>query len=347
MTSAPAKTHGEAPRGGKRHGTATAEAWSNLAAAVAGTLAALVDEQCLVLSGKRRSCFVQFLSLGDRGIHVEAASNEWLRRKEALDRAAMARMRALGWIAPTLTRRQVEALEEDDETPAGCSNFSRDWAAPTPFAEIAASAITALREVYGLRRPGQLEYVAFAPGPREILLPTLGLDNLPLFDAEEDEDAHEPEVVTPESPAELQRAVVEALRSFTDLDEVEIDEDGDIPLRYGSALISLKVPDDAPFVELLAPVLLGVEPSPELYATLGELSRTHRQVKFYLFKSTVTATLELVADPFVPAHLAAALAVMGRVCDETGRDLQQRFGGRTAFETEPATRTRRRRIRYN
>jgi hypothetical protein len=335
-----------------RGGRAVQAAWDRLAGAVAEALAVLSADQVLVLSSKRRGYFVELAALGPDGVHAEAVSNVWLRPKHALDAQQMTRLAALGWSAPTVSRAAIDAFEEADEDaerPVGTSNHFRDWAAPAPFAAIATLAVTTLREVYGIRRPEQLEYVAFAPGPREILLPSLGIPNLPMEEDDEDESdhVHANELLRPENPAQLQEAVIEALKSCTDLEDPAVDEDGDIPLRYGSSLIILRVADDAPFVMLASPLLTGVAASPEVNDAVNELARSHRQVRFYHANGTVHAALDLIGDPFVPDHLEAALAVMGRLCDELGPDLQHRLGGSTAFEAETHSRPRRRKHRYN
>jgi hypothetical protein len=330
-------------------------AWSRLATAVAEALAVLDADQCLVLNSKRRGYFVQLVVLDDGGVHAEAVSNEWLRPKHTLDAACARRLAELGWSEPTLTRAEVEAAEEagkEAEPPEGSTNYSRNWSGRAPFREVAELAVATLREVYGIRRTEQLAYVAFAPGPREILLPTLGIANLPVFEddeeeEEDDEHVHAGDLLRPENAEELREAVVEALRSFTDLEDPTVDEDGDIPLRYGSALIILRVDDEAPFVGLVSPLLTGVPTSPEVHEALNELTRSHRQVRFYHATGTVHAAMDLIADPFVPDHLGSALAVMGTLCDETGRELQHRLGGTKAFEVGPGTRPKRRKARYN
>jgi hypothetical protein len=326
-----------------RSGPTDSLAWTRFTAAVAGALSVLDAGQCLVVSGKRRSSWVHLVVGAHGGVYAEAAANAWLKTRDTLDTTRLARLRELGWAEPAATREEVE---ESEETLDRSSNFSRNWGGPAPLAEVAALVTATLREVYGLRRPGQLEYTAFGPGPREILLPTLGIANAPLPD-EESKHTHEPELVQPESREELFAAVIEALRSYTDLDDVAVDEDGDIPLRYGSAVIFLRVGDDAPYVELFSPVLKGVEPSLELYKALNDLTGHHRQVGFFTTGGAVYASLDLIADPFVPDHLGAALAVLGRLCDDTGHDLQHRFGGSTPFEQEPRKRSKRRKDRYN
>jgi len=352
---------GAAPRGAGRGTRAPVSrsieaAWERLARALGEALAVLGADQCLVLSSKRRGYFVQLVVLPDGGVHAEAVSNEWLRPKYVLTPAQAARLRSLGWSAPTVTRAELEAAaaEDDAERPKGWSNHHLDLTGPAPFVAAATLAVTTLREVYGIRRPEQLEYVAFAPGPREILLPTLGIGKVPLFDEDDEEDdedeeghVHEGELLRPENADELRAAVLAALREFTDLEDPTVDDDGDIPLRYGSALIILRADEEAPYVTMVSPLLAGVTATAELHEALDELMRTNHQVRFFVAARTVHAALDLVADPFVPDHLGAALAAMGRLCDETGRDLQHRFGGTTAFEEAAATRPRRRKTRYN
>jgi hypothetical protein len=328
-------------------------AWDRLERGIAEALTVLGEEQCLVLSAKRRGYFLQLLVLGEEGVHAEAVSNAWLRPRYALDASQERRLAALGWNAPSVTRAMIEAYDEEDEDaepPTGSSNHFRDWDHPAPFAAIAALVIATLRDVYGIRRPGQLEYTAFGPGPREILLPSLGLQNLPV-ELDDDEQAceheHADHLLRPEDPAELQAALVEALKACTELDDPTVDEDGDIPLRYGSALIMLRVADDAPYVMLASPLVTGVPASPEVHEALNELSRSHRLVRFYHTGGTVHAALDLIADPFVPDHLEATLAVMGSLCDELGPELQHRLGGSTAFESQRQARPRRRKQHSN
>jgi hypothetical protein len=339
-TSGTKSRTGAAPAASRRTG-AEPEAWVRLSTSLAEALSALGEGQCLVLSAKRRGAWVHFVVGGSGGIYAEAASNEWLKPREALDRNRIARMRELGWSDPAATRDEVEA---SDETLDRSSNFSRGWRGPAPLAEVAATAIATLREVYGLRRSSQLEYTAFGPGLKEILLPTLGLDNAPLPDEDHE---HEHSLLEPENRDELFLAVSEAIQEVVDPDGIVVDEDGDIPLRMGSALIFLRVADDAPYIELFSPLVKGVEPSLDLFAALNEISRHNRQVAAFIAGDSVFASLELIADPFVPAHLNAALAVLGNLCEEAASELQQRFGGRRPFDEAPRKRSRRRRVRYN
>jgi hypothetical protein len=335
-TRRPAKTAPEWHSAGRE-----SPAWRQFAADVATALSVLSEGQCLVLSAKRRGAWVHMV-IGEEGsVYAEAASNEWLKPREALDADALARLGELDWQAPTATREEVEAA---DEALYRTSNFSRGWRGPAPLEAIAEVATATLREVYGLRRPSQLEYTAFGPGLKEILLPTLGIDNAPLPDDDPDHAQH---FLEPESREELFDAVTEALQEYVDPAGIVVDEDGDIPLRMGKALIFLRVADDAPYVELFSPLVEGVESSPELYAAVNEIASRNRQVKAFLSGETVFAAIDLVADPFVPDHLSGALAVLGRLCEDVAPELLQRFGGRRPIDKAPARRTRRRRHRYN
>ena len=122
--------------GGPLADRGVAAAWERLARAVAEALAVLAEDQCLILSAKRRGYFVQLVSLGADGVHAEAVSNSWLRPKNALDAQQAALLGTLGWAAPNVTRAQIDAAEkadDDEERPTGSSNFFRRLGRPRAF----------------------------------------------------------------------------------------------------------------------------------------------------------------------------------------------------------------------
>ena len=66
--------------------------------------------------------------------------------------------------------------EKGVEEPAdGSPNYYIDAAPPVPYARLAALAITALRQVYRVRHPGELTYKAFTEGKTSIRFPLLKL----------------------------------------------------------------------------------------------------------------------------------------------------------------------------
>ena len=54
--------------------------------------------------------------------------------------------------------------------------------------------------------------------------------------------------------------------------QLQVDADGDIGIRAGSAMVFVRVRDNPPLVDVLSPVLTEVEPSEKLYIKLSELT---------------------------------------------------------------------------
>ena len=62
--------------------------------------------------------------------------------------------------------------------------------------------------------------------------------------------------------------------------------------------------------------------------------RAHDRVRFarlFAVNGTVFAAVEIQAVPFVAEHFLNACFEIGRLADELDDDLQEQFGGRTAF----------------
>ena len=67
--------------------------------------------------------------------------------------------------------------------------------------------------------------------------------------------------------ADLKPVVETALKQLLNLTDIAYDEDGDIPIRFGSAMVYLGLVDGhPPIVQLFSPVLWGVAASPDLIA---------------------------------------------------------------------------------
>jgi len=121
----------------------------------AETLAALEEDQYLVVSAKRGWAYVQFAAQGSFGLRAECVSNNYLDEAHALSACQRARLRKMGWSSPRKT-----------ESP----NFFRDFDRPVPCADAARMAVRALTEVFEIPHPGSLMYKAFDKKDRTILV---------------------------------------------------------------------------------------------------------------------------------------------------------------------------------
>jgi hypothetical protein len=146
-------------------------AWPAFEKKLAETLAALEEDQYLVVSAKRGWAYVQFAAQGAYGLRAECMSNNYLDAAHPLGARQIARLERMGWSAPTGTLEEVLKKRRNRGSP----NFFRDFARPVPCADAARMAVRALTEVFAIQHPGYLVYKAFDKKERTILVPTLGL----------------------------------------------------------------------------------------------------------------------------------------------------------------------------
>jgi hypothetical protein len=150
-------------------------AWQTFEVALADALAALDEDEFLIVSCKRVNRFVQFLDQGAHGIRMETVSNVYLRDGDRLSGSARRRLPALGWHEPTIGSDEGEGPSSTDID--GSSNYFRDAPPPVPYAVLARIAAATFREVFGMGHPGELEYDAGSvdDGGVSLRFPALGL----------------------------------------------------------------------------------------------------------------------------------------------------------------------------
>jgi hypothetical protein len=220
-------------------------------------------------------------------------------------RVAEVRLRYAGWRAP------------DD----GCDGWWRH-AAVREVDHLAVLSVAVLREVLGVVHPAFLVaegWTVEAPAEDD--------------DEGAEEQDEEPPFVFPEGIAELRELVDRALVPVLG-EEIEHDEDDDVPVRAGRSMVFVRVANDRPAVDLYAHVVLDVPAGERLAVELNVLNRGERDYRFYEVEGRVVMRRRLEAFPLVGAQLRRALEEMlGRV-DDVARDLVARVGGRR-FLDEP------------
>jgi hypothetical protein len=302
--------------------------WEAFQLRLAEALSILEDEQYLLLCHKTSPAFVQFASFGHGGMRAEAVSNTSLKDGEKLDEGQLQKLEELGWLGPTVSVAEAAAAGHRDG--GGTPNHFRDWPHPAPFAEVAAFAVATLRDVLGVQTPARLCYRARNRRRERILLPALRIN--PMRETPEESQGRTAGLVWPRNRGELQQAVIAALREPTGNPDLEPDEDGDIAIRFGGALVFVRVNRERPAIDLFSHVVRNVEPTPALLEALNELNRAHCRTTFLATDSTVIATLEIDCDPFSPTILVRSVGYLGHLVDEVDEDLSARFGGKTAFD---------------
>jgi hypothetical protein len=255
-----------------------------------------------------------------------AVGNAVLPPAYRMDRAAVADLVALGWSPPGV----VVGSRDHFGIRATVSDATR----------VAATIARTLRDVYGAPHPAFLVYhVRDADGePVEIealgtarpetydLLPAL--DEITAAGAPRRGDAEEPDDAMP--LAERVRVVVAAMQK-TDVEHLQVDADGDVSIRAGSAMVFVRVRDTPPLVDVFSPVLTEVEPTEQLYVRLSELTNRMPIGRLYCTNDTVWASVPVFGRNFQATHLMLAIQVMTGLADELDDRLHGEFGGKRFF----------------
>jgi hypothetical protein len=155
-------------------GILTAEGeWVRFQVDLVPCLRALEEDEYLIVRYKEANYFVQFFAQGQFGMRAEAVSNSFIEPLEAcLTIEDYDRMSTLGWKRAT---NKAPTVLEEREPPDGSSNFFQDLPLPVDIEALAALTIRTLREVYGVRHPGELVYKAFSLDGDSLRFPTLRL----------------------------------------------------------------------------------------------------------------------------------------------------------------------------
>jgi hypothetical protein len=295
-------------------------AWSELATALAEALPKLALDAHLVLTldptaggTGDATYYVEFAILDEGELHAETVGNAYLPAAHRLDRSAIADLIALGWSPPGV----VDGTEGNFGLRVPSADAGR----------LAAIAVRTLREVFGAPHPAFLTYAVHAL-EGDVPPPALGAAR-----AEPTGEAARGIRVAPGPDSSLEdrvRAVVAELTK-ADPDEVPTDDEGEISIRSGSAMVFVKVTHDPDLVDVYSPVLTKVRATERLYERLSTLTRSMPIGRLYLSDDTVWASVGVFGRDFQPSHLSLAVRVMTGLADQLDDRLQGDFGGHVFF----------------
>ncbi|OBB22791.1 hypothetical protein A5763_21735 [Mycolicibacterium fortuitum] len=137
---------------------------------------------------------------------------------------------------------------------------------------------------------------------------------------------------------ELNEWLESTLKRELKLDEIKRDEDGDIPIQSGSAVVFVRaIDDESPRIEIFAPLLADFAMRPEVYEAVNTINR-----KTPFAKATVNPddpqillSAELfIFDELSPDQLMATIDLISERADHYDSLLQKRFGGMTMADDE-------------
>ena len=294
----------------------TAQAWSEFQTRLSEVVSVIDDSGDLIIGTETEPTqdggpFVSFGSPERDTIRAEAASNSVLCEDYQLGPQPLAVMEKAGWNPPSVEESAnfwVQLPQEESD-------------------RLAELAVIALRDVYGVPHP-----VFLAPDQlSEILTPKADDPTEPPDFDEEDVTA-----VMPSNREQLDALVEAELTEMYGHSPIR-DEEGDIAIRVGSTMIFLRTSADGREIVIFAAIVHEIEGGRSRAAeVLNDLNCEARWVKFQLIRDRVFATLSVIAQPFVPAHLTQALQIMSDTADGIDEHLADKLRGRTTFgEDDP------------
>ena len=126
------------------------------------------------------------------------------------------------------------------------------------------------------------------------------------------------------------RARVEAmLKQHAGVDELMSDEEGDWPVRSGSAEYYVRLTDgEPPIVIVYAHILVGVTATPKLYETLNAVNGYITFGRMFHQGDAVLVSTELMAETMEADELGAACRSIAGLADHYDDLFQAEFGGR-------------------
>jgi hypothetical protein len=293
-------------------------AWPPFAEKLAAVLATLEEDQYLIISIKRSNQCIQFAAQGSFGMRVETTSNNYLAKSEQLNEQQIASLIDAGWHFPTGT--PVDASPQRD--PDGSPNFFAEFVAPISSETIANLAVHTFSQILRVPHPAFLQYQAIDDGDGNwaaMELPELGLKlEKPTQKADSDED--------------LSQLLLATIRETTGISDLDYDDEGDIGIRYGSALTFVRLIDGQAYVRIFSAVLHDVEDSSTIYARLNDINVNETLTRYMYRNGVIYCASDVSAVPFVGAHVAQAFVHFCSIADGMGSLLQEEFGGQTAFD---------------
>ncbi|GGN24891.1 hypothetical protein FHR83_008172 [Actinoplanes campanulatus] len=308
------------------------QAWREFAAALAGLLPNLEPGAHIDLtldptaSGTGTAVYsVSIRVLPEGVVEALAVGNAALPQEFRMDRAAVADLVALGWSPPGVLPGSGDSF--------GLRSL-QDKAA-----QVATIVTRTLRDVHGAPHPAFLVYLVHDEDDEPIESTPLGTARhepsieagLSVDDDDAALDAALAAVTDDVVPLEERVRTVVATMSKTTVDQLQVDADGDIGIRAGSAMVFVRVRDNPPLVDVFSPILTEVEPTEQLYVKLSELTNRMPIGRLYCAQDTVWASIPVFGRNFQAIHLMLAMQVMTGLADELDDRLHGEFGGKRFF----------------
>jgi len=126
--------------------------------------------------------------------------------------------------------------------------------------------------------------------------------------------------------------VEKTLKELLGTEQIEVTDDGTIPIRRGSTAVYVRLMDEEPpTLQVFSPLLQGVQKSPELLERLNEINGSVRFARLFWAADKVVVAAELDAETLDKEEIRTAVDVVSGVADDLDDQLRTDFGGTVLF----------------
>jgi hypothetical protein len=142
----------------------------------------------------------------------------------------------------------------------------------------------------------------------------------------------------PRSGQQLDTWLEDTLKQELKLDAIERDDDGDLWVSYGSAVVFVRaIEEDGQRIHIFSPLLADFSLRPEVYEAINAINEQVPLAK--AFVDTDSKQIILAADIFIiddlsPDYLMATIDLIADRADHYDTRLQRRFGGKTMLDDD-------------
>jgi hypothetical protein len=134
----------------------------------------------------------------------------------------------------------------------------------------------------------------------------------------------------------LRPYVLQAVASVLGLTSVKVDDEGDIPIRQGSAVCYARLLDGptGPLFRVFAPMLKNVAKSQALLERLNGLNAAAPYLRFFWVDGVIFCAMDLMAENLEKEEIGNALLIVGWFADKLDDMLRKDFGGERMLEED-------------
>ena len=138
----------------------------------------------------------------------------------------------------------------------------------------------------------------------------------------------------------LQPFVEKTVAAYLGIEQVQVWEDGTIPIRSGTTIVNVRLVEGEnpshPILQVYSPMLSEIDNSPELLTKLNEVNANLTFVRAFWTDRQVILAMELLAESLDRDQVAHAVSLVSLAGNFWDSELNKTFGGKTYFAEDPA-----------